>query len=185
MATKALVLVCLIGDIAVPQLATPAIANEAALEYQVKAAMLYKFLGYTDWPEAAFPAADSPYRIWVLGSSNIERELREITAHRTVNDRPIQVMRARTVEHISNAHMVFVGHHAERYLPSVARLAEQHSFLVVTEREEGLRAGSTINLRLVEGRIGFDVSLAGAHRYNLRLSARLLSVASTVDQEGR
>lgn len=144
--------------------------------------MLFKFLGYTEWPEQTFDSADSPYRIWVLGDSNVSKELKQITAGRTLGDRPIKVYRARTVEHINNPHVVFVGRHAAKYLPAVAKRAEKQSFLVVSEAEAGLDAGSTINLRFVEGRVGFDVSLERAQKNKLRLSARLLSVASSVEQ---
>lgn len=174
---------CMQSSAAVATLTEEAAALEhQAQEHEVKAAMLYKFLGYTDWPATVFAAEDSPLRIWVLGSSSVNQELRRITAERTVNDRPVEIFTAKTVEHITDPHMVFVGRHAQKYLPFVAKLAKRHSMLIVTESDKGLEAGSTINLRLIDGRIGFDVSLADAQRHNLKLSARLLSVASSVDQ---
>lgn len=154
----------------------------APLDYQVQAAMLYKFLGYIDWPQARFDGADSAYRIAVLGDDEIEQELRQITAGRTVNNRPIDVYHVSRLSKLGEPHMVFVGHNAEKYLPKLARLARRKSFLVVTESEAGPGAGSAINLRLIDGRVGFDVSLAHAHEANVRLSARLLSVASSVER---
>lgn len=162
-----------------------AVEESAVLDHQVKAAMLYKFLGYTEWPNAAFTNEEVPYRIFVLGSGVVADELLDITATREVNGRSIEVFPAASDRQLNNPHLVFVGHAAEKYLPRLAQLAEQQSFLIVTEREDGLIAGSTINLRLINGRIGFDVSLVGAQKCNLRLSARLLSVAASVEQEGR
>lgn len=156
---------------------------ETVLEHQVKAAMLYKFLSYIDWPPDTFADARSPFRISVLGASSVSRQLRELTENRTVGDRPIEVQNVSTTRQIDDPHLVFVGRHAQKNLPRVARLAERHSFLVVTEKDDGLPPGSTINLRTVEGRVGFDVSLVSAQRAGVKLSARLLSVASTVDQE--
>lgn len=158
---------------------------EGAAETQIKAAMLYKFLGYTDWPATAFAEDTSPYRIWVLEASHIYQELKELTAGRKVNDRSIEVMKAVNLRRITNPHVVFVGRDAEKHLPQLARLAKEHSFLIVTEREQGLPPGSTINLRLSEGRIGFDVSIDGADKSKLKLSARLLSVASSIEQRER
>lgn len=159
-------------------------ADEAdASEAQIKAAMLFKFLGYTEWPETAFADSDSPYRIWLLEAGDVGNELRGITDDRYINGRAINVFKTRFVERIKNPHVVFVGRGAEHHLPHLTRLAEEQAFLVVTENAEGLIPGSTINLRLLEDRIGFDVSLACARRHRLKLSARLLSVASTVEQD--
>lgn len=154
-----------------------------AAESQIKAAMLFKFLGYTEWPPSAFEEPQSPYRIWLLNANEVGSELRSITHERGVNGRPVKVFKTRYFERIKNPHIVFVGRDAEHHLPQLARLAEQQSFLIVTENAQGLVPGSTINLRLLEDRIGFDVSLSCARRNQLKLSARLLSVALTVEQE--
>lgn len=182
----AMLLACLMGGITgfgLPVAAT--VDFEAPLDYQVEAAMLYKFLAYIDWPATAFANEQSPYRIAVFGAGEIEEELRQITAERTVNNRRIEVVRVSRTNQIDNPHMVFVGSRAEKYLPRLARLARERSFLIITENDVELKEGSAINLRLVNGRIGFDVSLPDANKSNIRLSARLLSVASSVERMER
>lgn len=155
-----------------------------AQEYPVKAAMMYKFLSFTAWPETVFQSKESPYKIWVIGSREIGTELRTLTSDRTANDRPIKVVNTQSLKKVSQPHVVFVGRNAEKHLPRIAKLAEQHSFLIITENEQGLKAGSTINMRVVNDRVGFEVSLACAQRYDIQLSSRLLSVASSVNQVG-
>jgi|SRR5690606_9799999 hypothetical protein len=155
----------------------------AATEQQIKAAMLYKFLGYVEWPQQAFPVDASTFRIWVLGAEDIYQELQSITADRVINHRTIEVFTAQATRAIKDPHLVFVGAGAERLLPTLHRLAQEHSFLIVTEAKNGLPEHSTINFRVIDGRIGFDVSLINAHQQQLKLSARLLSVAATVEQE--
>lgn len=154
-----------------------------ALEEQVKAAMLFKFLSYIAWPEPPPERLDAPYRIYTLNAGRVATELGEIVAERSVDGRPVEVISTNSVNRINQAHVVFVGRHAQRHLPKVAALAEQQGFLVVTETDHGLVPGATINLRLVDERMGFDVSLPSAQAYNLRLSARLLSVAASVEQQ--
>lgn len=176
---------CLMGWLVLTVTADVVDASEVpAMEHQIKAAMLYKFLGYTDWPARSFPTSETPYRIWVLGASSIDRELRNMTSDRMVNNRPIEIYQASSPRQLDQPHLVFVGRYAERHLPRLARMAREQSFLIVTENDQGLSDGSTINLRLVDGRIGFDVALRQAREHNLHLSARLLSVASTVEQDG-
>lgn len=174
----------LISILAVVTLSITVVAHDdTALEEQVKAAMIFKFLSYVDWPKTAFSVPEEPLRVWVLGASRIGNELRDAVAERTVNGRPVDLFAVNGIHEITKPHAVFVGLHAERYLPELARLAEQEAFLIITENSEGLHTGSTINLRLIDGRMGFDVSLTSAQLSNLKLSARLLSVASSVEQE--
>lgn len=165
-------------------LQAPAVSHEvAALEIQVKAAMLYKFLSYIEWPEDTSSTPEAPYKVWVLGASGLADELREIGVERNINGRPMHVFQTKKLAEIDRPHAVFVGRHAEKHLPALSRMAAERSFLIVTESEAGLIDGSTINLRLVDGRMGFDVSLINAQQYNLKLSARLLSVATSIQQE--
>lgn len=160
-------------------------AQQASLDYQVKAAMAYKFLGYSEWPEKRFNDSHSPYRIWVLGSADIKNELQNIVAHRIINGRSIEVYSATAVDQIDNAHIVFVARDMEALLPKLAMRAEKNSYLIVTENEQGLVSGSTINLRLVDGRIGFDISLKCAQTYGITLSSRLLPIAVSIEEGNR
>jgi len=155
-------------------------AQEPSFDYQVKAAMVYKFLGYSTWPSNRFKDLNSPYRIWVMGSDEITDELREIVSQRLINGRSIEIYSANAVDQIGDAHLVFVSHSMEPLLPKLCALAKKNSFLIVTENEKELAKGSTINLRMVDKRIGFDVSLTNAQDYGVSLSSRLLAIAVSV-----
>lgn len=179
-----LLLSCLAALLISPLPQTVAADNPSkALEQEIKAAMLYKFLGYVEWPETRFSQPSDPYRIWVLGAPHIEQELREITSSRTTNGRTIEIHKVHRVDQIHDAHMVFVGRPARNHLPTLSRQARRSHFLIVTENDEARPQGSTINLRMLDGRVGFDVSLSDAQEKQLKLSARLLSVATSVERE--
>lgn len=178
---QALLFACLSAGVASAVAPNESLAHEfSALEEQVKAAMLFKFLSYIDWPATTFTAPESAYRVWVLGAESIEEELRLVSAERSVNQRPVDVLGTNSLRNIERPHVVFVGHGYEKYLPKLAHMARKESFVIITERSAGLAHGSTINLRLLDGRMRFDVSLDSAHSNGLKLSARLLSVASSV-----
>ncbi len=178
---RLLLLVCMV----LSNLSSKVYALDAPLDYQVKAAMTYKFLGYSEWPTTKFSDSQSPYRIWVLGSKDIKNELQNIVAHRIINGRAIEVYSATTVDQIDNAHIVFVARDMEALLPRLSKRAEKNAHLIVTENEQGLVEGSTINLRLVNGRIGFDISLHCAQLYRVTLSSSLLSIAVSVEEGKR
>lgn len=178
----AVIVMVLIGLIAAG--ISPARADQAeASAHQVKAAMLYKFLGYIEWPDAAFTSTTSPYVIAVYDADDIAEELIKITRNRTVNNRPIEIVDLSHLKALSSGiHMVFVGEVSQQQLRRVLAKAEKHPIVTVTDSDEGLTVGSTINLRLIEGRIRFDVSLADSQKRDIRVSARMLAVASSVEK---
>jgi hypothetical protein len=161
------------------------VADTGVDESQVKAAMLYRFLGYIEWP-AWMEKASGPYVIAVLDAPEIAQELADITEHRTVNNREVQVIELRSISRLERAHLLFVGEDARRSIRHAARLAQERSIALVTETEGALERGSVINLEVMQNRVGFEVSLEAAQKYRLKLSARLLAVANEVKKgEGR
>jgi YfiR/HmsC-like len=159
-------------------LGVDALAQQAA-EPTVKAAFLYKFAGYVEWPPATFAAADSPFVIGVLGADEVAAELERIVPGRTVNDHRVVVRRLKEGEPPRGVNLLFVGR-AEASLRPILRAAQAQGVLTVTETERGLELGSAINFVVSEDRVGFEVSLDSADRVGLRISSRMLAVARRV-----
>ena len=160
--------------------ATGATPAQSGLERRVKAAYLYKFLGYTEFPPAAFSDANSPLLLGVAGSEEMLAELVRTVAGRTVQGRPIAVKSVREGDNPGMLHLLFVAGdstHAARTLR-----AATGAMLLVSECEEGLQYGSVINFKVVDERVRFDVSLDAAEKNNVRLSSRLLNVANHVQK---
>jgi hypothetical protein len=154
-----------------------------ALERRVKAAFLYKFLGYAEFPPAAFGEAGGPLLIAVAGSDDMAAELARIAAGRVVAGRPIAVRRVADNDAPPPAHLLFVAGSDGERAARVLRAAPG-AWLTVTECEGGLRYGSVINFRIIDERVRFDVSLDAADRKNVKLSSRLLTVANRVQKGG-
>jgi len=153
-------------------------AGGAALERRVKAAFLYKFLGYADFPAAAFADGAAPVTIGVVGSDDMVAELARVVAGRQVRGRPIVVRTLREGES-GQVHLLFVAGSDNARSARILRAAPA-ALLPVTECELGLQYGSVINFRIIEERVRFDVSLDSAERNNVKLSSRLLTVANRV-----
>jgi hypothetical protein len=152
----------------------------AQAEQHVKAAFLYKFAGYVEWPEASFPKPDSPIVIAVLGEEPVAAELEQAAAGRTVNDRRIAVRRVKAGESLAGAHILFVGKSESARLGQVLQSALPQSILTVTESDGALSQGSVINFLVADRRVRFEISLPSAERGRLKLSSRLLAVAAQV-----
>jgi hypothetical protein len=155
------------------------VAAQQATEASIKAAFLYKFTGYIEWPANAFTAPDAPFVIGITGSEEVAVELERLVPGRSINNRPVVVRRFREDEPPKGAHIVFIGR-GEPNVRAVVRAAQQNGALAVTETERGFEAGSSINFVLVDDRVGFEVSLDAAERSGHRISSRMLAVARRV-----
>lgn len=149
-------------------------------EFEIKAAMVYKFLGYIEWPEAAFRGPEAPYVIAVVGADAVAAELRRIAQDGRVNDRRVEVIEVSDPEDLAGVHILFVGRNVDIRETKMVDMAQQYSVVTVTEYQDGLDPSSVINLRVANGRIQFDVSLTATEKRNIKLSARMLAVASSV-----
>ena len=172
---------------ALAMLATvPARAQSAqqasAPERRVKAAFLYKFLGYTEFPPSAFADAAAPVVIGVAGADELAAELSRVVAGRTVQGRTMAVKLLRESDSAAGVHLLFVGGNDSARMRSLLKAAQPAPMLVVSEAEDGLQQGSVINFRVVDERVRFDVSLDAAEKNSVKLSSRLLSVANHVQK---
>ena len=154
--------------------------NGNGLERGVKAAFLYKFLSFIEWPPAAFPAPDSPFVIGVTGADTVAAELAQIAKGRTVSNRAVTVRRLDEKDPLAGIHLLFIGRGAAARQPQLLAAAQQHPIVTVTETDDALAHGSVINFKLSDGRVRFEVSLAAAEKNDLKLSSRMLAVASSV-----
>ncbi|HVY05435.1 MAG TPA: YfiR family protein [Burkholderiales bacterium] len=159
---------------------TPSIAQDSpqALAQQVKAAYLFKFGGYVEWPSSAFAEPASPLLIGVYGDDQLAREVTRVVLNRTVNGRSVVVQSLRVNDAIPKVHILFVTGSLLSRLPELGAAA--HSALIVTDSEKALDQGSVINFVTADNRVRFEVSLDAAKRSGLKIGAPLLSVAMRV-----
>jgi hypothetical protein len=160
-------------------------AAETQLERNVKAAFLYKFLGYVDYPDNAVPGAAEPLVIGVLGADDVAEELGRISSGRSMNGRAVVVRKLRANEAQGKIHMLFIGDEDAADIEKALAAVRQAPVLTVTETARNLRQDSVINFRVVDEKVRFDVSLDAAEKNNLKLSSRLLAVAYKVQRSGR
>jgi hypothetical protein len=162
-------------------LALPALGQadrDAAV--QIKAAFLYKFGGFVEWPAQVFERPDSPFAIGVLSADGVAAELEQLVPGRTIHGRAISVRRLKRGDSFAGLHMLFVGSAEAARIAETLGAARGRPVLVVSESENALSHGSMINFVAVEDKVRFDVALPPAERGHLKISARLLAVARKV-----
>ena len=151
-------------------------------ESSVKAAFLYKFAGYVEWPPGALASAGAPFVIGVMRDDAVAAELEKLVPGRSVATHPLAVRRLRPGDPLHGVQMLFIaGEEPDRALVAAA---QRERALVVADSPAGLAAGAEINFVLDEDHVGFEVSLGAAQRAGHRISSRMLGVARRVVQKG-
>lgn len=153
---------------------------QVASETGVKAAFLYRFCDYVEWPPAAFASADSPLVIGILGADAMARALAQYAGEGTVRNRRVRVRSLRRGDPVAGVHVLFIARDAAPRLTDVLDEAGAAATLIVTESDGALDRGSIINFVVLEDKVRFDVSLPAAERREIKISARLLAVARRV-----
>jgi YfiR/HmsC-like len=153
-------------------------AAESYSEDAVKAAFLYRFTGYVDWPSQA--AADPQFTIAVLDAEGVAAELGRLLQNRQIQNRPAQVRSIKNLRELDGAQMLYIGSSHRDELRRLISTVAGRPVLVVTNEEGGLDAGSSVNFLLIDQRVRFEISLDAAQGSGLRVASELLAVAVRV-----
>jgi hypothetical protein len=159
-------------------------AGGLSIERGVKAAFLFKFLGYVESTPSLPQDGGAPLTVGVLGADDIAAELNRIAQGRNINGHPVLVRVLHEGDGPAGLQLLFVATEQTARAGPLLRAAQLAGVLGVTDASGGLQAGSVINFRLVDEHIRFEVSLDAAERGNIKLSSRLLSVAYAVLKSG-
>ena len=155
---------------------TPHALAQSVSEDSVKAAFLYRFTDYVEWPAPALHV--SQFTIAVLDDPGVAADLEHIVAGHQVKGRTVQVKLIHHAKEAVDAQIIFVGSgNMDAHRRFISGL-NGHPVLVVTDEDEGLEEGSTVNFMLIDHRLRFEISLSAAARSGLKISSELLSVAT-------
>jgi hypothetical protein len=152
-------------------------ADPGIEEYRVKAAFLFNFAKFVQWPPQAFKSADSPIEICVLGPNPFGTSLQMVVQGKMVGHRTFVVREVRDAQQAGECHIVFAS--AAGWTRSRAVLGNINKYCVLTVGETGefIDGGGIINLRLEEARVRVEINPDAAERAGLRISSKLLSLA--------
>lgn len=151
-----------------------------ATEAEIKAAYLLRFIGFVEWPDAAFPGPDAPLRMGVLDADHIAAELTSMARGRLLGRRPIVPQRLRGDDGVNGLHALFVGRESKQRLAALVAGAGGQPLLTVAENGDSPVPGSAITFVVVEGKVRFDIAPTVAEQLHVKISARLLPVARRV-----
>jgi len=172
----------LLGSLAVILVMHPAsgVAQEQPTEYQVKAAFLFNFVKFIEWPEESFRENGGRIRLCVLGTDPFGPELQRVVGGKSVNGHALELVHVDQAGRSSHCHVLFVGSTQGGVLRKT--MAELHGepVLTVGESPEFIRQGGAIRLLLLDSHVRFEINLEAAEQARLKVSSRLLALAQSV-----
>lgn len=146
-------------------------------EYQVKAAFLYNFAKFIEWPPASFSSDSAPFLICVLGRDPFGKELQNITREKMVNGHRFEIDRLSDLQQIRGCHILFVSAAEKTPLTQILEKLRGASVLTVGDSQGFAEKGGMINFVLEDDRVRFEVNREAAGEAGLKISSKLLSVA--------
>jgi len=153
----------------------------ADLESEVKAAFLYNFAKFVEWPPEALPAA--PVTFCVYREDPVGASLEALTRGETLNGRRLVVRRLRDFLQVRECHVLFLNAAEKGHLPEALSALHGAGVLTVGEGKDFLDKGGMIRLFLEQNRMRFDINLDAAETCALKISSKLLRLAHAVNPQ--
>jgi hypothetical protein len=160
-------------------LAGAARAEVAASEYDVKAAFLFNFTKFVEWPPAAFADEHSPLKLCVLGENPFGKALR-VLMEDEVGGRKLTFVHLETVNNLETCHVLYVSRSERDRLPQVLAGLHGAPVLTVGDAPGFIDQGGMINFILEGSKVRFDVNQEAAEQAGIKISSRLLALAKHV-----
>ncbi len=157
-------------------------AEDAAQEYELKAAFLLNFARLVEWPDSAFESPAAPIRIAVFGDDPFRGALDRVLEGQKVADRPLESIRVHAADEARRCHVVFVPRSETERFGALRKALGGAQVLLVGETKNLAERGAAINFYREGGRLRFEINRSVAERAQLKVSSRLLRLARIVDE---
>jgi hypothetical protein len=150
-------------------------------EYSIKAAYLYNLSGFVSWPEPG-PQHNDEFRLCVLGNDPFG-EVLDTLSGKPVHGRSLKVRRLTAAATIDTCHLVYISEsEIERYAILLGMIRSR-PVLTVSDIDGFALHGGIIRFKLVDNRVRLEINPEAAERAGLKISSKLLSLATIVSDE--
>jgi hypothetical protein len=166
---------------------TPAAAQSTTIsrEYPLKAAYLYNFGSYVEWPASAFASPQAPFVLGVIGPNPFSDLLDEVASTKKIQGRTIVIRQLATPADATKCQIVFIaGGATEAERLGVIKAARSHPVLTVSESAGLAERGVVVNFFIEQNKIRFEINVQTAREQGLKISSKLLSLARVIGSDG-
>lgn len=144
-------------------------------EYRLKAAFLYNFAVFTEWPSDV----GKTLNLCIVGRDPFGNEIDELQG-KAVGERSITVLRKATTEPLRGCQLIFVAESSISGLPRMLEELRDRPVLTVADCPTSAGQGVALNMSVVQNKVTFEANLAAARTQRLSLSSKLLRLATKV-----
>lgn len=176
--TRIFVFLCLIPFIS--GALKPAHCQATAEEYQIKAAFLYHFTQLVGWPDSTLNAKDLSLNLCIFDGDPHLLELRNSIEGKPIGSRVFHVRQLSPAQEIQGCHMLFISREEARRQNAMLKSLRGLPVLTVGETANFLTDGGMIRFHTEDNKIRFDINLGAADLSHLKISSRLLLLATSV-----
>jgi hypothetical protein len=155
-------------------------SQESPTEYQVKAAYLFNFLKFVDWPDDSFTNSNGRWVIGIVGANPFGDELTQAVSGKIVQGHLLQVRTFQPADDLRACHILFISASEMKRLPSILTALRGSSVLTVGDVDQFTESGGMIQFVMEDGRVRFVIDVGATSRARLKVSSKLLSLARTV-----
>ena len=149
-------------------------------EYEVKAAFLFNFAKFVEWPQKVFVNNTEPIVIGIVGEDPFGDAFAAIVKEQTAQGRKIEIRNYKVDEDCGGCHLLFVPRSVGSQTRDILQRIRGRPILTVGESEDFLRHGGNINFALVDKTVRFDINAKAAEQVGLKASSKLLAIARSV-----
>jgi hypothetical protein len=149
----------------------------ATSEYEIKAAFLFNFAKFVEWPSGALMDTEGSFVIGILGKDPFNTELEQTIGDKTIRGAAIQIERFRSIDNLRPCHILFISESEKMNLPNILVKIGDQSILTVSDMPDFARRGGMIHLYTENNKVRFIIHTQAAEKAGLKLSAKLLTLA--------
>ena len=153
----------------------------ASLEYRVKAAFLYNFTRFIEWPDT--DKTNASFIIGVIGKDPFGQELTSL-AGKQINGKNLIIRKFTKTEELNACHILFISSSAKSHIKNILKATKGRPTLTVGDTDGFAQKGVIINFYEDKNKIRFEINLAAADQIGLVVSSRLLKLARIVEDNG-
>lgn len=154
--------------------------SQGVEEYRVKAAFLFNFAKFVEWPPMTFKTSGDPIQICMLGENMFGNALEEAVSGKTVDGRTFLVRHITSPNAAGGCQILFISASERKRLHETLCQIRSEGVLTVGETDNFTTEGGIINFRIENGRVSLQVNVEAAGQAKLRISSKLLSLAQIV-----
>jgi hypothetical protein len=156
------------------------LAQSKADEYRLKAAYLFHFVQFVDWPADTAWTGPGFLTLCTVGEDPFHGDLETAVAGKSIGIRSLRVLHLTQAQDVQGCQVLFVSIDQRPRVPLYLAKLKTTPVLTVGDTEEFVEQGGTVAFCLEGKKLRFAVNLDAAQRSGLNISSNLLVLAKRV-----